>query len=179
MPLGLSEDLRHEIFALNQCGLDGLGEDFLGAGVLHDAAAGFHDVEGVDRNVVAAGDHFCAQNRESGHAERPRQLVKQPGSVPGDHVDDGERAIEVILPLDDGMEGSDRVALVMDLSNWLTIRMWRAISPVSVWMKYRSGSRLKCAVISSWLMPGMFLLINSLKVICRRCELRVARVSRG
>jgi len=50
----LREDVGEEILVGDEGFLDGLGEFFLRARALHDAAAGLDDVEGVDRDVVGA-----------------------------------------------------------------------------------------------------------------------------
>jgi hypothetical protein len=85
--------------------------------------------------VIGAGDHLGAENGETGDAEGAGEFVKEAGAIPRDDVDDRERAIEVVLPFDDGFERADESAAVIDLQRRFTIWMCRAISLVSVWMK--------------------------------------------
>ena len=72
-------------------------------------AAGLDHGEGVDRDVVAAGDHPGPENVEAGDAEGAGQLVEEAGPVPGHHVDHRERAVEVVLPVDHRAQRSDRI----------------------------------------------------------------------
>ena len=80
--------------------------------LLHDAAAGLDDVEGVDGDVVGARDDLGAENVQAGHAEAAGQLVEEAGAVPGDDVHHREAAVEIVLPVDDRPERTDGVRLV-------------------------------------------------------------------
>ena len=107
--LGLGDDVREQVAVGDEGFLDGAGEFFLGGRALDDAAAGFDDVKGVDGDVVGAGDHLRAEDAEAGHAEGAGEFVEEAGAVPGDDVDDGEGAVEVVLPFDHGFERADGV----------------------------------------------------------------------
>jgi hypothetical protein len=92
----------------------------LAGGALHDAAAGLDDIEGVDGDVVGTRDDLRAEDAEAGDAKGAGELVEEAGAVPGDDVDDGEGAVEVVLPLDhgaqraDGVGGGDRLEQPVD-----------------------------------------------------------------
>ena len=64
--------------------------------------AGLDDAEGVDGDVIGAGDDLGAENVQAGDAEGAGEAVEEAGAVPGDDVDEGVGAVEVVLPLDDG-----------------------------------------------------------------------------
>ena len=52
----LRGDVGEQVAVGHERFLDGAGEFLLGGGTLHDASAGFDDVEGVDSDMVGAGN---------------------------------------------------------------------------------------------------------------------------
>ena len=109
--LGLGKDSGIKILVLNERRLDGACKRFHGGLILDDAAPGFHHIERIDGNMVGARNDLGAENIQAGDTESARQLVEKPGPIPGNHVHDGQAAVEIILPVDDGPQRAYRVGL--------------------------------------------------------------------
>ena len=102
-------DVGIEIFVGYERLFDGFCESFHRDLILNYTAVGLDDVEGVDSDVIGAGDDLGAENIQTRHAEGTGELVEQAGAVPRDDVDDGEATIEVVLPVDDRLERADGI----------------------------------------------------------------------
>ena len=76
---------------------------------MNDAASGFDDVEGIDGDVVGAGNDFCAENTKPGDAQGSGKFVEEPGAVPRHDVHHREGAIEIVFPVDDRAQRSDGI----------------------------------------------------------------------
>lgn len=107
----LRHDVGIKVLVLHERGFDCPREDVLDIGALDHPAAGLDDVKCVDGDVVAAGDDFGPQDGQPGDAEGSGQLVEQASAIPGHHVHDRERTVEVVLPIDDGHEGADGLGI--------------------------------------------------------------------
>ena len=106
---GLCHDVGIKIFVGYESLFDCLGKGFHRGLALHDATVGFDDVERVDGDMVGAGNDLGSEDVQACDAKGAGEFIEEAGAVPSDDVDDGEAAVEVVFPVDDGLERADGV----------------------------------------------------------------------